>query len=132
MSKVILIVTDSMGVGALPDAAAYGDDGADTFGHIAAVMTKEKNKFHIPNLRRLGIGNIDGVSFNDLACPDPMGAYGKMGEISKGKDTITGHWEIAGIYTDTPFTTCLLYTSVPAVPDRESRQGCKTGLQYGH
>ena len=105
MSKVILIVTDSMGVGALPDAAAYGDDGADTFGHRAAVMTKEKNKFDIPNLRRLGIGNIDGVSFNDLACPDPMGAYGKMGEISKGKDTITGHWEIAGIYTDTPFKT---------------------------
>ena len=85
MSKVILIVTDSMGVGALPDAAAYGDDGADTFGHIAAVMTKEKNKFDIPNLRRLGIGNIDGVSFNDLACPDPMGPTARWGKSQRAR-----------------------------------------------
>lgn len=101
MSKVILIVTDSMGVGALPDAAAYGDAGADTFGHIL----REKKDFNIPNLRRLGIGNIEGVAWPQLACPAPLGAFGKMAEVSKGKDTITGHWEIAGIYTEIPFKT---------------------------
>ena len=101
MSKVILIVTDSMGVGELPDAADYGDRGADTFGHIL----ERKKEMNIPNLRRLGIGNIQGVAWEKTACPNPMGAFGKMAEISKGKDTITGHWEIAGIYTDTPFKT---------------------------
>ena len=101
MSKVILIVTDSMGVGELPDAADYGDRGADTFGHIL----ERKKEMNIPNLRRLGIGNIQGVAWERMACPNPMGAFGKMAEISKGKDTITGHWEIAGIYTDTPFKT---------------------------
>ncbi len=100
MSKVILIVTDSMGVGALPDAADYGDLGANTFGHIL-----ERKNLNIPNLKRLGIGNIDGVQWKDLACPSPMGAFGKMAEVSKGKDTITGHWEIAGIYTEIPFKT---------------------------
>lgn len=101
MSKVILIVTDSMGVGALPDAAGYGDAGANTFGHIL----ETKKDIKIPNLKRLGIGNIQGVAWADMACPKPMGAFGKMAEISMGKDTITGHWEIAGIYTDTPFKT---------------------------
>ncbi len=101
MSKVVLIVTDSMGVGALPDAADYGDIGADTFGHI---LEKNRN-LKIPNLKKLGIGNIDDVAWSDLACAEPMGAFGKMAEISRGKDTITGHWEIAGIYTDTPFKT---------------------------
>lgn len=101
MSRVILIVTDSMGVGELPDAVAYGDAGANTFGHII-----EKNgKFDIPNLKSLGIGNIQGVAWPQLAVAKPIGAFGKMGEASKGKDTITGHWEIAGIYTDTPFKT---------------------------
>ena len=101
MSKVVLIVTDSMGVGALPDAAAYGDAGADTFGHIL----ENKRDIKIPNLIRLGIGNIQGVSWKNLACDKPIGAFGKMAEVSKGKDTITGHWEIAGIYTKTPFKT---------------------------
>ena len=93
MSKVVLIVTDSMGVGALPDAADYGDIGADTFGHI---LEKNRN-LKIPNLKKLGIGNIDDVAWSDLACAEPMGAFGKMAEISRGKDTITGHWEIAEI-----------------------------------
>lgn len=101
MSKVILIVTDSMGVGELPDAAKYGDAGADTFGHVL----EEKKDFSAPNLVKLGIGNIQGVAWSQMACSVPMGAFGKMAEISKGKDTITGHWEIAGIYTDTPFKT---------------------------
>lgn len=101
MSKVILIVTDSMGIGALPDAANYGDAGADTFGHIL----ENKKDMKTPNLIKMGIANIDGVSWKDAAVKDPVGAFGKMAEISKGKDTITGHWEIAGIYTDTPFKT---------------------------
>lgn len=101
MSKVILIVTDSMGIGALPDAANYGDAGADTFGHIL----ENKKDMKTPNLIKIGIANIDGVSWKGAAVKDPVGAFGKMAEISKGKDTITGHWEIAGIYTDTPFKT---------------------------
>ena len=101
MSKVILIVTDSMGIGALPDAANYGDAGADTFGHIL----ENKKDMKTSNLIKMGIANIDGVSWKGAAVKDPVGAFGKMAEISKGKDTITGHWEIAGIYTDTPFKT---------------------------
>ena len=101
MSKVILIVTDSMGIGALPDAANYGDAGADTFGHIL----ENKKDMKTPNLIKMGIANIDGVSWKGAAVKDPVGAFGKMAEISKGKDTITGHWDIAGIYTDTPFKT---------------------------
>lgn len=101
MSKVILVVTDSMGVGELPDAASYGDKGANTFGHIR----ETKKEFYVPNLKRLGIGNIDGVTWSDMACPQPMGAFGKMAERSTGKDTITGHWEIAGLCTKIPFKT---------------------------
>ena len=101
MKKVILIVTDSMGIGALPDAQKYGDLGSNTFGHIK----ERKSDFRIPNLKRLGIGNIDGVAWSELSDPSPIGAYGKMAELSVGKDTITGHWEISGIYTETPFKT---------------------------
>lgn len=101
MSKVVLVVTDSMGIGALPDAADYGDLGANTFGHIL----ENKKDLNVPNLRKLGIGNIDGVAWSETAEAEPIGAFGKMAEISKGKDTITGHWEIAGIYTETPFKT---------------------------
>lgn len=90
-----------MGIGALPDAANYGDAGADTFGHIL----ENKKDMKTPNLIKMGIANIDGVSWKGAAVKDPVGAFGKMAEISKGKDTITGHWEIAGIYTDTPFKT---------------------------
>ncbi len=101
MSKVILVVVDSMGVGALPDAADYGDVGADTLGHII----EHKKDINIPNFKKLGIGNIQGVAWSNMASQNPIGAFGKMSEISRGKDTITGHWEIGGIYTDTPFKT---------------------------
>jgi phosphopentomutase len=90
-----------MGVGALPDAADYGDVGANTFGHVL----ESKPDMNITNLKKLGIGNIQGVEWSNLAVAEPMGAFGKMAEVSKGKDTITGHWEIAGIYTETPFKT---------------------------
>ena len=99
--KVLIVVTDSLGVGAMPDAADYGDKGADTFGHI----WKSNGGIHIPNMLNLGWGNIDGVLNGDLAIEEPIGCFGRMAEASKGKDTTTGHWEIAGLKTDVPFKT---------------------------
>lgn len=101
--RVTLIVLDSLGVGELPDAALYGDEGADTLGHIY----REYPQLEIPNLKKLGFGNIAGAAGGALRLDggEPLGAFGKLREISKGKDTITGHWEIAGIKTDVPFKT---------------------------
>lgn len=99
--KVLIVVTDSLGVGEMPDAGAYGDKGADTFGHI----WEFNNGIEIPNLLRLGWGNIQGVMGGRLASPEPIGCFGKMAEASKGKDTTTGHWEIAGLKTEVPFKT---------------------------
>lgn len=99
--KVLIVVTDSLGVGEMPDAADYGDKGANTFGHI----WEFNNGLQIPNMLKLGWGNIQGVMEGRLASPDPMGCFGKMAEASKGKDTTTGHWEIAGLKTDVPFKT---------------------------
>ena len=99
--KVILIVTDSLGVGAMPDAAEYGDAGEDTFGHI----WQHCGRIDMPNLLRIGWGNMPEVSFHDLAIYDPEANVGKCAEASKGKDTTTGHWEIAGLPTDVPFKT---------------------------
>lgn len=101
MRRVILMVTDSVGVGALPDAASYGDTGADTFAHAAASTPG----FAVPSLRELGFGNIEGVAGGTMYVEEPKGAFGRLAELSKGKDTITGHWEIAGIETKTPFKT---------------------------
>lgn len=101
MKRVILMVMDSLGVGALPDAQMYGDAGSDTLGHIR----EQYPGLDIPNLRNLGFGNIQGAAEGCLQVPQPQGAYGKLKELSKGKDTITGHWEIAGIRTDVPFKT---------------------------
>ena len=100
MKRVVLIVLDSIGIGAMPDAELYGDSGANTLGHIAEAMPD----FKIPNLEKLGLGMIDGVT-NIKKIDSPMGSYGRLQEMSKGKDTITGHWEIAGLYTDVPFKT---------------------------
>ncbi|WP_312091666.1 phosphopentomutase, partial [Aminipila sp.] len=99
--RVTLIVLDSLGIGELADAENYGDKGANTFGHIADNM----DSFHIPNLRKLGLGNIEGAAEGRFAVEQPEGAFGKLKEKSKGKDTITGHWEIAGLYTEIPFKT---------------------------
>lgn len=101
MKRVILMVMDSLGVGALPDAQMYGDAGSDTLNHIR----EQYPDLDIPNLRKLGFGNIQGAAEGCLQVPQPQGAYGKLKELSKGKDTITGHWEIAGIRTDVPFKT---------------------------
>ena len=98
--RAVLIVLDSVGVGELPDAARYGDEGSNTLSHVA----KETKGFSLPNMAALGLGCIEGVQ--GLPCPgQPGGGYGRMAEKSKGKDTTTGHWELAGLRLDKPFPT---------------------------
>ena len=97
--RVILIVLDSVGIGALADAAAYGDAGADTLGHIIHTCHPQ-----IPNMMKLGLGHIDEISFSADSSV-PAGCYGKLREVSAGKDTTTGHWEIAGVQLERPFPT---------------------------
>lgn len=98
--RAVIIVLDSLGVGQLPDAEAYGDAGADTLGHIL-----DNYNLNIPNMRSLGFGNIENAADGRLAVNMPEGVYGRLAEKSAGKDTITGHWEIAGIETKVPFKT---------------------------
>ncbi len=98
--RIFLIVIDSVGAGALPDAHLYGDDGANTIGHIA----KATGGINLPNMQKLGYGNITeiiGVPPTDK----PIGYYTKMNEISVGKDTMTGHWELMGLKIEKPFQT---------------------------
>lgn len=98
MKKVLLIVLDSLGIGALPDADQYGDAGANTLGNLARATALD-----LPNMRGMGLGHIaDAHLPRDKAA---MGAYGKMAETSPGKDTTTGHWEMAGIRLEHPFPT---------------------------
>ncbi|MCK5236006.1 MAG: phosphopentomutase [Deltaproteobacteria bacterium] len=100
VKRVILIVLDSVGVGALPDAVEYGDEGSHTLDNV---MDKAEG-IHLRNLETLGLGNIKGVK-SLPSVTDPTGCFGRMVELSKGKDTITGHWEMAGIVTSVPFRT---------------------------
>lgn len=90
---------DSVGIGAMPDAADYGDAGRDTLGHIS-----ERRGLAVPNLVRLGLANIRPLKGLD-AVAQPEGAYGKATLLSPGKDTTAGHWEMAGIILDRPFPT---------------------------
>lgn len=102
MKRAIIIVLDSVGIGALPDAAEFGDVGSNTLVNIK----KARPETSLPNLCVLGLGNIQGEEIEILGKVDaPKGAFGKMGELSIGKDTTTGHWEIAGIITKNPFPT---------------------------
>ncbi|MGB9678766.1 MAG: phosphopentomutase [Thermoanaerobacteraceae bacterium] len=97
--RVAVIVLDSVGAGELPDAYKFGDEGSNTLGHVT-----EKTGVKLENMGRLGLGNIlplKSVPEN----PNAIGAYGKMAEKSAGKDTTTGHWEIAGLITEKPFPT---------------------------
>jgi phosphopentomutase len=95
--RVIWIVLDSVGIGEMPDADAYGDKGSDTLGNIA-----RRRRLDLPNLCRLGLANIR--AFDGLARdPAPLGAFGRAALASPGKDTTTGHWEMAGIHLAKPF-----------------------------
>jgi len=98
MSRVILIVMDSVGVGELPDAKEFGDVGTNTLLHVY----KANNGLEIPNLLKLGLGNIDG-NCEIGTVTEPTGTYMKLKEKSCGKDTTVGHWEMAGVITKTPF-----------------------------
>ncbi len=98
MKRVILIVLDSVGIGELPDADRYGDTGANTLGNIARLVPS----LSIPHLVAMGLGNID-VSNALPASANPTSAYGKAAELSEGKDTTTGHWEICGTVLERSF-----------------------------
>lgn len=100
IERVTVIVLDSAGIGALPDAHEFGDEGSNTIAHIADAIGGLK----LPNMERMGLGKIDNIlGVEDI--PEPIGAYGKAIELSKGKDTTTGHWEIAGVVLEKPFPT---------------------------
>lgn len=99
MKRAFLIVLDSMGIGAMPDASEYGDSGSNTLGAIS-----KSRYFDLPNLKKMGLFNIDGVSCSSKE-NSPSGSYVRMREISKGKDTTIGHWEIAGINSPEPMPT---------------------------
>lgn len=102
MKRAIIIVLDSVGIGEMPDAAKYGDEGSNTLVNIK----KARPEMDLKNLCNLGLGNIDGKEIEILGKVDsPSGCFGKMAEASNGKDTTTGHWEMAGIITENPFPT---------------------------
>lgn len=98
--RIFTIVIDSLGVGAMPDAADYGDEGTDTLGHIS----QKRDNFHIPNLQRLGLANLH--SLKQVEPFDyPIGKFSYLYEASTGKDTMTGHWEMMGLHITSPFKT---------------------------
>jgi len=119
--RVLLVVLDGAGIGAMPDAPEWGDAGADTFGHIL-----ESRPVHLPNLRRYGLGNIRPLA--GIAPLDQLrGSYGRCALRSNGKDTTTGHWEMAGIVLERAFPT---YPNgfPPSVIDKFVRESSVPGI----
>ena len=98
--RIFTIVIDSLGAGAMPDAAEYGDAGTDTLGHISESV----DSFVIPNLQKLGMANLHSLKQVE-AVEKPLAHYGKLREASTGKDTMTGHWEMMGLHITKPFKT---------------------------
>lgn len=97
MKRVAIFVLDGVGIGEMPDAGRYSDAGADTLGHVI-----EKRDPDLPNLREMGLYNIRGWAQGE---EEPIGCFGKMAEKAAGKDTTSGHWELAGLTLETPFPT---------------------------
>jgi phosphopentomutase len=119
MKRVILIVLDSAGIGALPDAPAYNDEGANTLGNLYKV----RGHLKVPNLSHLGLSKMVDIG----AIPEEaIGCYGKMAERSASKDTTIGHWEIAGIMVDRPFPTYPAGFPQTLITEFEKRIGTKT------
>ena len=96
MKRVFLIVLHSVGIGAMDDAAEFGDAGCNTLKSASG-----SSCFHMPNMEKLGLFNIDGIDWKQ-GTKDPLAVYGRMKEASRGKDTTIGHWEIAGIISENP------------------------------
>lgn len=120
MSRVIWMVIDSVGIGELPDSEKFGDKNVNTLGNIV----KEYSDIKIPNMRKLGIGNIDEAYFIESE-KSPIGAFGKCAELSQGKDTTTGHWEMTGVLVETPFKTFENGFPKEIIDEFESRTGRK-------
>lgn len=119
--RIFTIVLDSLGVGAMPDAAEYGDAGCDTLGHIAA----RTENFKIPNLQKLGMANLHQLQ-GVAPLEAPLARYGKLREASRGKDTMTGHWEMMGLHITTPFKTFTEHGFPPElIEELEKRTGHK-------
>src|SRR5436189_1086369 len=121
-SRVIAIVLDSVGIGELPDASAYGDEGSNTLGNIAARVPLK-----IPTLRSLGLGELvlldtRGANLKGSRLP-VIGAYGRMAEASPGKDSVTGHWEMMGVVLERPFPTYPQGFPPDVIADFERRIG---------
>ncbi len=123
--RVIIIVLDSMGVGELPDAAEYGDEGSNTLANTAQAV----GGLSLPHMQQLGLGNITAV-VGVPPCDEALGAYGRMAEASKGKDTTTGHWEMAGIYSGRPLPTYPDGFPKELIEEYERRIGRKTLGNY--
>ncbi|MBP6741764.1 MAG: hypothetical protein KA244_02885, partial [Deltaproteobacteria bacterium] len=100
IDRVVMIVLDSCGCGSAPDAARYGDVGANTLGNLS----RQQGGLSLPNLASLGLGNLTALQ-GVPQVRSTRGSYGLMRERSAGKDTTTGHWEIAGVQVDTAFPT---------------------------
>ena len=113
--RIFTIVIDSLGAGAMPDAAEYGDAGTDTLGHISESV----DSLVIPNLQKLGMANLHPLKQVE-AVAKPLAHYGKLREASTGKDTMTGHWEMMGLHITKPFKT---FTEL--IAELEKRTGHK-------
>ena len=107
LKRVFVIVLDSMGMGAMADAARFGDEGADTLGHISQTV----EHFYIPNLASLGLANLKSLK-QVQPQEHPLGYYAALNEKSNGKDTMTGHWEMMGI--ETFLTSSIISTVFPS------------------
>jgi phosphopentomutase len=117
--KAILIVLDGVGIGEAPDAGAYGDAGSNTLCHVGEAV----GGLRLPNLARLGLGNIAAIP-GVTPSPHPRASFGKMAEASKGKDSTTGHWELAGLITDKEFPTYPQGFPRPLVEQFIAATGC--------
>ena len=119
--RIFLVVIDSLGIGAMKDAAEYGDAGADTLGHIDQTVKELK----LPAMEKLGIGNL--CTLSHVAPSDhPLGYYARLNEASLGKDTMTGHWEMMGLHITTPFKTFTEHGFPPElIHELEERTGHK-------
>jgi len=118
MGRFTLLVIDGLGIGAQEDAAEYCNEDADTLGHVSAITN-----CRLPNMERLGLGNIRPLA-SIKETGDPLASWGKMREVSAGKDSTTGHWELAGIHLESPFPTF-----PDGFPEKVTRRFCEgTGV----